>query len=128
MKHPRLYVGPDGTHVGLILFSSEDKTMIKLGIGEIMDPYELAEYMGNLNYGSISGDRTRTELALELAKSVRTYLNQFNFKINITRNCDVGTLMNNIRYKSTLRDKNKAREKGGLLGNKGTRKKGTRGE
>ena len=52
VKHPRLYVGPDGTHVGLILFSSEDKTMIKLGIGEIMDPYELAEYMGNLNYGS----------------------------------------------------------------------------
>ena len=36
--------------------------------------------------------------------------------------------MNNIRYKSTLRDKNKAREKGGLLGNKGARKKGTRGE
>ena len=33
--------------------------------------------------------------------------------------------MNNIRYKSTLRDKNKAREKGGLLGNKGARKKGT---
>ena len=34
--------------------------------------------------------------------------------------------MNNIRYKSTLRDKNKAREKGGLLGNKGARRKGTR--
>ena len=41
--------------------------------------------------------------------------------------CDVGTLMN-IRYKSTLRDKNKAREKGGLLGNKGARKKWTRRE
>ena len=33
--------------------------------------------------------------------------------------CDVGTLMNNIRYESTLRDKNKRREKGGLLGDKG---------
>ena len=32
--------------------------------------------------------------------------------------CDVGTLMNNIRYESTLRDKNKRREKGGLLGDK----------
>ena len=27
--------------------------------------------------------------------------------------------MNNIRYESTLRDKNKRREKGGLLGDKG---------
>ena len=68
--------------------------MIKLGIGEIMDPYKLAEYMGNLNYGSISGDRTRTELALELAKSVRTYLNQFNFKINITRNVKYAVVAN----------------------------------
>ena len=51
--------------------------MIKLGVKEITDPYELAQYMGNLNYGRISGDRTRTELALKLAQSVRTYLNVF---------------------------------------------------
>ena len=70
-----LNVGPEGTNVGLILFSSADKTMIKLGVKDITDPYELAQYMGNLNYRSISGDRTQTELALELAKDkVRTYL------------------------------------------------------
>ena len=38
--------------------------------------------------------RTRTELALELAKSVRTYLNQFNFKINITRNVKYAVVAN----------------------------------
>ena len=32
--------------------------------------------------------------------------------VEVKERCDVGTLMNNIRYKSTLRDKNKAREKG----------------
>ena len=45
--------------------------------------------------------------------------------VEVKERCDVGTLMNNIRYKSTLRDKNKARKKGGLLSNKGARKKGT---
>ena len=56
--------------------------MIKFGVKDNTDPYELAQYMGNLNYDSISGDRTRTELALKLAQSVRTYLNVFFFTLN----------------------------------------------
>ena len=73
IKNPQLNVGPDGTHVGLILFSSELKTRIALRFGQIKDANQLAGYMANLNYNSISGDRTRTELALNYAKSVRTH-------------------------------------------------------
>ena len=72
VKDPQLNVGPEGTHVGLILFSSEQKTRSKLRIGEIEDADQLAGYMNNLRYTKISGDRTRTELALDLAKQVRT--------------------------------------------------------
>ena len=68
---PKLNVGEDGTHVGLILFSSEKKTRIKLRIGQIMGADELADYLDRLRYDSISGGKTRTELALNLAKSVR---------------------------------------------------------
>ena len=71
--NPQLNVGPDGTHVGLILFSSKEQTRIDLKLGQIKDANQLAEYMGDLNYDYISGDRTRTELALQEAKSVRTY-------------------------------------------------------
>ena len=44
LKNPQLNVGPHGTHVGLILFSSKDKTKIKLDIGEIKDADDLAPY------------------------------------------------------------------------------------
>ena len=71
VKDPQLNVGPDGTHVGLILFSSEQKTRSELRIGEIEDANQLAEYIDKLKYRDISGDRTRTELALGLAKQVR---------------------------------------------------------
>lgn len=71
VKSPKLNVGADGTHVGLILFSSEEKTTIKLRIGQIKGSDELADYLDRLRYDSISGDETRTELALNLAKSVR---------------------------------------------------------
>ena len=72
VKNPRLNVGPDGTHVGLILFSSAEKTSINLRIGEIKDAHQLGLYLDSLKYHSISGTHTRTELALGLAKSVRT--------------------------------------------------------
>lgn len=71
VKSAKLNVGADGTHVGLILFSSEEKTTIKLRIGQIKGSDELADYLDRLRYTSISGDGTRTELALNLAKSVR---------------------------------------------------------
>ena len=76
--NPQLNVGPHGTHVGLIFFSSEAKTRIALRLGQINDSNQLAGYMGNLNYDNISGDRTRTELALNYAKSVRTHFDHIS--------------------------------------------------
>ena len=66
----RLNVGQDGTQIGLILFSSEEKTLVKLRMGQIKDAQQLGNYMKNLQWKQVSGDRTRTELALDLAKQV----------------------------------------------------------
>ena len=79
VKNLRLNVGSDGTHVGLILFSSAEKTNIKLRIGEIKAARQLGEYLDSLKYPSISGDHTRTELALRLAKSVRACTSKLFF-------------------------------------------------
>ena len=71
---PQLEVCLSGTHVGLILFSSAEKTKVELKMGQITDASELARYLNNLTYPAISGNRTRTELALKMAKLVRTDL------------------------------------------------------
>ncbi|CAB3991507.1 Hypothetical predicted protein [Paramuricea clavata] len=65
-----LNVGPDGTQIGLMLFASKDKTGVKLNIGQKKDARELGKYMTNLNWNTVKGDRTRTELALEKALQI----------------------------------------------------------
>ena len=69
VKDSLLNVGPDGTHIGLILFSSKKKTEIKLRVGQIEDAQQLANYIDSLQWKAVSGDRTRTEEALDLAKT-----------------------------------------------------------
>lgn len=66
----RLNVGPKGTQIGLILFASKGRTKVKLNIGQMTDAQELGQYMINLKWNEVSGDRTRTELALEKAKRI----------------------------------------------------------
>ena len=71
----QLDVSLSGTHVGLIFFSSAEKTKVELEVGQITNASELAGYLNNLTYSTISGDRSRTELALHMAKLVRTDFN-----------------------------------------------------
>ena len=66
----RLNVGQDGTQVGLILFSSKEKTLVKLRMGQIQDAQRLGNYMNSLHWHDVRGGHTRTELALKLAKQV----------------------------------------------------------
>ena len=71
----QLDVSLSGTHVGLILFSSADKTKVELEMGQITNASKLAGYLNNSTYVAIAGNQTRTELALNIAKLVRTNLN-----------------------------------------------------
>ena len=73
----RLNVGPDGTEVGLILFSSKDKTEIKLRVGQIEDAQELKKYISNLQWNDVMGRQTRTEMALNLSKEVSLHFRLF---------------------------------------------------
>ena len=66
-----LNVGESGTHVGLILFSSKQRTKINLALGQIKDANELEQHIGKLSWTSVSGGHTRTDLALRLANEVR---------------------------------------------------------
>ena len=68
---PLLNVGKSGTHVGLILFSSDDQTKTKLDLGEIKDANKLGRYIDNLNWEDVKGGHTRTDLGLQLANQVR---------------------------------------------------------
>jgi hypothetical protein len=73
----RLNVGPKGTQIGLIMFANKGRTKVKLNIGQMTDAQELGQYMINLKWSEVSGDRTRTELALEKAKRVRIYRSNY---------------------------------------------------
>ena len=67
---PLLNVAEDGTRIGLILFSAAEKTKIKFNLGEIDDAKLIAQEIENLRWEEVSGDRTRTELALLYANKV----------------------------------------------------------
>ena len=70
---PLLNVWESGTHVGLILFSSEERTKTKLDLGKIKDANKLEQYIDNLKWEDVSGRYTRTDLGLKLANEVRRY-------------------------------------------------------
>ncbi len=70
-------MGPAGTQVGLILFSSAPKTVVKLQFGDKEDAQDLRRYINGLRWNVVSGDRTRTEMALNLAKEVRIHIGLF---------------------------------------------------
>jgi hypothetical protein len=66
----RLNVGSDGTHIGIITFSSPRRTHTLLKIGDITSPEQLTSYLDNLNYKELSGGSTTTGKAFEIANSV----------------------------------------------------------
>ena len=57
----RLNVGPGGTEIGLTLFSSRKRTMVKLRIGQITDSQQLWNYIDCLQWMQVSGGYTRTD-------------------------------------------------------------------
>ena len=79
----RLNVGPDGTQIGLILFSSVVKTVIKLRIGQIQDAQQLGNYMKSLQWSQVSGGHTRTDKGLDLAKGIFTQESPLNYRRNV---------------------------------------------
>ena len=73
---PSLNVGPDGTHISLIVFGQPDRTEIKLKFKAKEKPEELVKEIDNLVWKDLEGYHTRTDLGLELAEEVR---GQFHF-------------------------------------------------
>ncbi|CAB3993406.1 Hypothetical predicted protein [Paramuricea clavata] len=62
-----LNVGPNGTHIGILTFSTQAQTRVLLELGELQAVDALINYLDSLNYNNISGDGTRTGMALKLA-------------------------------------------------------------
>ena len=58
-----LDVSRDGTQIALILFSSADRTKVELKFGDIYDADNLRTFMANLQWDSIKGNFTRTDIA-----------------------------------------------------------------
>jgi hypothetical protein len=71
ISSPQLNVGPDGTHIGILTFSTQARTKVLLELGELQSPVALNNYLDSLEYNQISGDGTRTGMALKIADEVR---------------------------------------------------------
>jgi hypothetical protein len=71
INSPQLNVAPDGTHIGILTFSTQAQTKVLLELGELQSPVALNNYLDSLEYDQISGDGTRTGLALKIADEVR---------------------------------------------------------
>ena len=56
--------------MGLILFSSKERTMVELRIGQITNSQQLWNYIDSLQCRRVKGGYTRTDLAFILAKSM----------------------------------------------------------
>ena len=71
MNSPQLNVAPDGTHVGIITFSTEAQIKVLLEIGKKNSSEGIINYLDGLKYEDISGDGTRTGMALKIVDEVR---------------------------------------------------------
>ena len=77
VKHPSLNVREDGTRIAIILFGQQDRTEIMLPFGEEYDANNIAKKVNNLEWEDIKGERTRTDLAFEIANQkvyIHTYI------------------------------------------------------
>ena len=70
IKSPQLNVGPDGTHIGILTFSTQVQTRVLLEMGQKKTQDELTTFLDSLNYDNVSGDGTRTGMALKMIDEV----------------------------------------------------------
>ena len=71
INSPQLNVCPEGTHIGILTFSTQAQTRVLLELGEVQSLVALNNLLDSLKYHDISGDGTRTGMALKLIDEVR---------------------------------------------------------
>ena len=71
ISSPQLNVGQDGTHIGILTFSTQVETKVLLEVGQLQSSVALNKYLDSLIYKKISGDGTRTGMAFKIADEVR---------------------------------------------------------
>ena len=71
ITNSQMNVSPNGTHVGIITFSTQRKTMVLLAMGELRTKKRLREYLDNLKYDEVGGAGTRIGMALKMADEVK---------------------------------------------------------
>ena len=64
---PVLNVGREGTQLALIIFSHSERTKLLLNFGDFYAASQLSKFIHNLKWNEVSGDRTRTDMALQIA-------------------------------------------------------------
>ena len=68
VKSPKLNVGPQGTHLALIIFSNEDNTRLLFDFGDKTTTKALEDYIRDeLVWNKVKGDFTMTGSALKIA-------------------------------------------------------------
>lgn len=67
IKNKKLNVGVHGTHIAMIVFSSQPKTKVLLTFGDKTSQKELELFVDQMDWVHLSGGRTKTGLALEIA-------------------------------------------------------------
>ena len=71
IQNPQLNVGPDGTNLGILTFSTQVQTKVLRGMHEDQNPSALLSFLDSLKYDDVAGDGTRTGMALREASRVR---------------------------------------------------------
>ncbi|CAB4008465.1 Hypothetical predicted protein [Paramuricea clavata] len=71
INSPQLNVCPEGTHIGILTFSTQAQTKVLLEFEEVQSPVALNNLLDSLKYHDISGDGARTGMALKLIDEVR---------------------------------------------------------
>ena len=71
INNPRLSVGPECTHIGIISFSTQAKTKVLLEMGNKTSSDDLITFLNDLKYDELKGDGTRTGMALRIVDMVR---------------------------------------------------------
>ena len=69
VKDPNLNVGTQGTHIAMIVFSNTAKTKVLRNFGAKSTQKDVEAFIKSLDWNKLSGDRTRTGLALKMANN-----------------------------------------------------------
>ena len=99
VKSPKLNVGPQGTHLALIIFSNAKNTRLLFDFGKKMTTKELEDYIiDELVWNKVSGDFTMTGTALKIAsEKVRNQV-VFSGVLNFSTEVKVKVLTGSIAW------------------------------